>query len=435
MIAIRKPRGLRHLTELTRARLGAAERVELRLPAGWPDTTTVIHWHARSAAGALHTGVAQTAAELPEAARSGRVHVWTPPVETLLTRAQLPTRSRAKILQALPYALEEQLIEEPEKLSFAFVTQTDGTLAVAITARARLDAWLAGLAAAGIRPGSLCPATLAVPLHTDAWTVAFIDDELWVRTGELSGFAAPIDLAAPPSLLVSALREAAANDRAPTRLVAVNPPRGFNAAAWRTTLGIAVDAENVDLWDPRAGGLPSLTLLQGEYAPAGQTHQLARPLRPAAIMLAIWFVGLLTVDTIEWWRLRDTQQRQLAEMNEIFKASFPDAKTVVDPAAQMQRNMESLQARGGGPADMLPLLARVAPTLKQQQQAKLQGIKYADRSLTLDVVLPNYESLDRLRTQLQSASLDVEVLAANGRANEVEGRLRIQPAGRPAKRS
>lgn len=434
-----KRRGIRHLTDLTRARLGAAGRIELRLPRGWPETTTSVHWHARSAAGALHSGQADSIAELPDQARGARVHVWTPPSETVLTRAQLPTRSRAKIMQALPYALEEQLVEEPDKLHFAYTFEPDGSLAVAITSRARMTAWLETLQQAGIRPTSLCPAMLAIPLHADSWSVALVDQELWIRTGAASGFAAPATAEAPPALLASALREAESAGRKPARIVLSRPPRGFDVDGWSAALGVPVEMDNTDIWDPRMDSIPLLNLLQSEYAPSGQTNQLLRPLRPAAIMLAILLVGWLTVDTVEWVRLRSTHQSYTAEMNQIFRQSFPDAKTVLDPAAQMQRNIENLQSRGGGPADLLPLLTRVAPSLQKQQGVRLQSLKYSERSLTMDLIFTDTQSLDGLRDDLQAAKLQVEVLAANSHGNQVEGRFRIQAGGTrgkaPAERS
>ena len=84
-------------------------------------------------------------------AAADEVIVWTPAAESLLLRAQLPTRSAAKIAQALPFALEDQLIDPPEQLHFAFAREADGALAVAVTARERMEAWLAALQAAGSR--------------------------------------------------------------------------------------------------------------------------------------------------------------------------------------------------------------------------------------------------------------------------------------------
>jgi len=416
-------------------RLGGGGLIELRLPRGWPDTLASIHWHARSAAGALHAGSAASAADLPEHARRARVHVWTPPSETVLTRVQLPTRSRAKILQALPYALEDQLVDEPEKLHFAYAHEPDGTLAVAITARTRIAAWLEALNSAGVRPASMCPATLALPWAADAWAIAFAENEIWLRTGTYAGFACPASVDAPPPSLVSVLQEASTHGRAPLGLVVLRPPAGFDAAAWGTALGIPVTADDNDIWGSRVNPTAPFNLLQGDYAPAGQRSQLARPLRPAAIMLGLLLIGAIGVDVTEWLRLRSTHQRYTAEMRDIFMRSFPDDKTpLYDAAAQMRTHLETLQFRGGGPSDLLPLLTRIAATLQGQPQVKLQGLKYADRMVTLECIVPDYQALDAMRNRLQAANLDVEVLAANSRANEVEGRLRVQPAGAPKPR-
>ena len=419
---------------LARLQVPAAgvRRTMLRLPRGWPETDTSVYWYAPDRNAGEQAGRADNLSELPAFVRSAAVHVWTPAAETLLTRVNLPTRSRARILQALPYALEDQLLDEPDKLHFSYVREPDNTLAVAVTRRARLSLWLDVLHGAGLRPASLCPATLALPISSDTWSATFDRDELWVRNGAFSGFVALADFAAPPPLLATALREAMAENRSPQRLTLYRPPGAVDLDAWRDALDLPVAADGTDFWE--IASIPALNLMQAEFSQTGHLHQMARPLRPAAIMLAVWLVGMLTVDTIEWLRLRHTYQNTVGEMRDIFMRSFPDAKTVLDPAVQMQKNLEALQTRGGGPADMLPLLARVTPALKAQQpRVKLNGIKYGERSLTVDLALPDYQTLDAMKNNLQSANLDVEVLAANSRAGEVEGRLRIQPAGAKAK--
>lgn len=423
----RKARGLgERLTQAARA-----QPVWLRLPRGWPESAGPMQWQGYDADGAPRRGEALTAPDLPDFLRRARVQIWTPPSETVLTRATLPTRSRARILQALPYALEDQLLEDPEKLHFAYVPNPDGSLAVAVTARARLKAWLDTLAAAGIRPAGLSPGNLALPLAANAWSAAFVDDELWVRTGAASGFACQSELAAPPALLLAALREALAQSNAPQRLVLYGPPPAVDADLWAGHLGIPVQAAAGDFWV--AAEAPALNLLQGELTPSGHLRQVARPLMPAGVMLAIWLVGLVAVDLVEWARLRGLHDAYTAEMRQIFLKTFPETKTVLDPYAQMQRNLESLQFRGGGPSDLLPLLARVAPTLREQANAKLHGLKYAERALTVDLALPDYQALDALKNRLQSANLEVEVVAANSRGGEVEGRLRVQAPGARAK--
>ena len=418
--------------------LGAGQRSlagrypQLRLPRGWPELDAALYWYTRPGDTAARAGRAETSAHVPSDMRGSPVHVWTPPTETLLTHATIPTRSRARIMQALPFALEDQLLDEPEQLHFAYVREADNALAVAITQRARLDAWLDGLKTAGVRPASMCPANLALPLYPNAWSLAFVDDELWVRTGEFTGFVGLAAFDEPPPLLQTALKEAAAQTRFPQQLIVFRPPPALDTSVWSAALKLPVVDEPSDFWQEATP--PALNLLQTQFAAAGQVQQLTRPLRPAMWMLAILLVGTFVVDVAEWARLRFDHRANTSEMRDIFLKSFPEAKTVLDPFAQMQKNLDALQSRGSGPADLLPLLTRIAPALQAQQTVKLQGIKYAERSVTLDLLLPDFQAVDAMKNTLQGANLDVEVLAANGRgAGQVEGRLRVQPAGSKTK--
>lgn len=404
--------------------------VHLRLPRGWPETDPSVYWwgHTGTAAG-YDSGHAENLAQLPPSLRGAPVHVWTPPGETLLTRAKLPTRSRARVLQALPYALEDQLLDEPEALHFAYVREADGALAVAVTQRARLNIWLEILKGAGVRPASLSPGNLALPLYPRAWSAAFMGDELWVRSGEHAGFVTFAAADAPPPLLAAALKEAAAQGGTPQSLVVFAPPARFDAESWSNALQLPVMAETTDVWrNPKP---VALNLLQADFGHSAHLRQLVRPLRPALVMLALWLLATVVIDMVEWIRLRQAHGAYVAEMHDIYRQSFgADAQY---PYEQMQRSIETLQTRGGGPADLLPLLTRIAPTLQAQRaRVKLHSIKYAERSVTLELALPNYQSLDAMKNALQAANLDVEIQSANGRGDEVDGRLRVQPRGAKA---
>src|SRR6267143_6187059 len=125
------------------------DRLELWLPRNWPAEDSELRWRRVAPGGAVREGSQRG---LEGLAPAEDIIVWTPAAETLLLRARLPTRSSVKIAQALPYALEEQLIEPPESLHFAFAQETDGALAMAMTRRERMENWLAALATAGLAP-------------------------------------------------------------------------------------------------------------------------------------------------------------------------------------------------------------------------------------------------------------------------------------------
>lgn len=429
---------------LTRAKSAAApaarstgDRLDLVLPRGWPDSGSPVYWRWRRRGDKPQSGQAADLRQVPEAARGARAYVWTPAGDTILTSATLPTRSQRKIAQALPFALEDRLLGDPESLHFAHRTESDGSLSVAVTAHERLRQWIDALAQAGIKPATLCPATLLVPWALDCWSLAFGEGEVLVRTGSASGFVAPLSQATPPPLLGAALQEAALAQKSPEYLVAFNAPTGFPADAWSTQLQVPVRIEKASVWEKQEDPSAPLNLLQGQFEQKGRLGHSLRPYFPAAAMLLIWMFGNIGVDLNDWWKLRRQHQEYTREMTNLLMTSFPETKTVLDPAAQMQRSIDTLLARTGNrDRDLLPLLFKTATALRADPRVRLRGLRYADQSLTLEISWPAAGSPDTVKATLEAAGLHTEMLAMTPRAGEVDGRLRLQPAtAKPAARS
>ncbi|MFQ5754642.1 MAG: type II secretion system protein GspL [Acidiferrobacterales bacterium] len=422
------------------ARLGGPERLmghalDVFLPDSWPESGATVHWCGRRG-GSTASGQSSDLAELRTSWKAAHVTVWTPPGDTLLTHVSLPTRSWSKIQQALPYALEDQLLGDPEKLHFAYHRQRDGTLAVAVTARERLQVWLEALRDSGLVPSRLCPATLALPLDAGDWSLLFTDHRLWVRTGLFAGFVCPVALETAPPLLSTAVTEARSKHTAPARLTVFDPPAAFQADAWRASLGSEIETSQRSFWQTGASTPPPLNLLQGEFAPSGKLRDSLRPLRLGASVLTVWFLGAIGFSLWEWWQLNEQHRSNRQAMVQLFQKTFPEAKVVLDPARQMERNLQSLQHQSGdaGSGGLLALLAQAAPVLRAHPNVTLQTVKYADAKLTLDLRLPDFETLEVIKNTLsETRRVRVEVLAANSRASGVEGRLRVQAsaAGQP----
>jgi len=427
------------------------DRLDLVLPRGWPESANPVYWRWRSRGGKPQSGQVSDLRQLPENVRGARACVWTPAADTVLTTATLPTRSRRKIAQALPFALEDRLLGDPETLHFAYRIESDGSLSVAITGHERLRQWTDALAQAGIQPVTLCPATLLVPWALDCWSLAFGEDEVLVRTGGASGFVAPLSQTTPPTvneasftdggsaehagavfpppLLVAALQEAARAQKTPEYLVVFNAPAGFPAESWSAQLQVPVRVEQTSVWEKQEDPSAPLNLLQGQFEQKGQFGSSLRPYFPAAAMLLIWILGTIGIGLGDWWKLRQQHQEYTREMTSLLLTSFPETKTVLDPAAQMQRSIDSLLARTGNRAhDLLPLLAKTAAALRADPRVRLRGVRYADQSLTLELSWPAAGSPDAVKAALEAAGLRTEVLAVTPRAGEVDGRLRLQPA-------
>ncbi len=273
-----------------------SDRLELWLPRDWPNGDAELRWRRTAGSGAVRQGSQRG---LEGIASAEEIIVWIPAAEALLLSARLPTRSEAKIAQALPYALEEQVVEPPERLHFAFTREADGALAVAVASRERMDRWLSALAAAGLEPTRLAPVTLSLPLAERSWALAFFPGEIALRSGLYSGLGGPME-PRPPAWLHAALAEARSESRAPERILLFDAPQDLDIAAWSEALGLPLEAaRHGDAAVPAA----QLNLLQQRYAPRGRMSALWTAYAPAAALLAAWLVATLVFDGIEWARL------------------------------------------------------------------------------------------------------------------------------------
>lgn len=411
------------LTRVAALRRSGGDRLELWLPPDWPRADGELSWRRTLSGGGVRQGSQRGLGGL---APAEDIIVWTPAAESLLVRARLPTRSAAKIVQALPYALEEQLTEPPERLHFAFAHEQDGALAVAVTSRERMEAWLAALSVAGLSPTQLAPVSLSLPLAQGAWTLAFVGSEVALRCGPRAGFGSPAERR-PPAWLHALLAEARGESAAPERIVTIDAPPDLDFDAWREALGLPVEPLR------RAeAALPAsaLNLLQQRYAPRGRMSALWRGYVPAAALLAAWLASALVFDAVEWARLSSAARSAEAEMRSLLMKSFPEIRTVIDPAEQMRRGLEELSGRGGGaaPGDLLSLLAEAAPAIEGEPRVRVQRMEYADRALVIRAVATETDA-ESLARSLRAKSLEVELQRSGG-----EAQLRVRVATQVSQR-
>lgn len=116
--------------------------------------------------------------------------VIIPGQDVLLTTATLPQLSPYRRQQALPYALEEQLLDELDTLHFApGPFSPDQPLPVAVIKKTVLEHWLHILQQQHITPHILIPTTLALPIKNNQWGIGITHDIAHVRTGPYSGFS------------------------------------------------------------------------------------------------------------------------------------------------------------------------------------------------------------------------------------------------------
>lgn len=355
---------------------------------------------------------------LPSAAAE-EVTVLVPGEDVLLLRAPRVARQRRQLEQAVPFAIEEQLVAPVESLHVALDDNADSEdLGVAVIDKQRLEHHLAPLRAAGIEPDRLLPDAALLPWQQGSATVLIEGERALLRYGTSAAFAG--HARELPDWLSLIAGEASA----PARL------RWIGAAP---AVAPAIATEREDLGTPlrwfaeQASKVAAPNLLQGAFAPR-RGREGARKLWRWAAMLA--GAALLLGLTHMLWEQQQLQSRyaaQRAEMEQLLRAAMPGITRVVEPRAQLAAELSRRGSNNG--EGLLPLLARIAPVLSGTGQYTVDGLEYRGQQLELIVRGADVGTLDRLRETLAASGLKVELTSVNPGSGGVEGRLRIARGG------
>jgi len=392
-----------------------SDRLLLRLA---PDGG--LTWLRLSGAAAPGTSVAG-APPASVLAGAGEVVVLVPAEDVLLTRARLTARNRAQLLQALPYAVEDQLLSPVEDLHFAAAKDGGESIGVAVVAKNRLRGWLERLAEAGVQPDSVIAESLALPPST----VLVEEGRAIARLGDGSAFAcAPADLA--DWLVHAGVDES----------LSVYDFRAAPAAALAIP-GARYHARQRDPLAFLAGALPAqqagaINLLEGEFASLHRAERGARWWRFAA-MLAAAVLVLAVVDLgFEVLQLSRASARIDTLAGEAVRKAFPDVDAAqlarLSPEQLMRGRLDRL--RGGAESSgLLRVLTQIAPVLGSTTRIQTRGMEYRNGLFELSLRAPDVAALDSVRERFAAVpGLKVEVTAANPGADGVDGRIRIGSA-------
>lgn len=354
---------------------------------------------------------------------SRRVVVLVPSADVRLATVQVPARQAAKVLQAAPFVLEDQLAEDVDTLHFALgKRQTDGSWPLAIVSNSRLQAWLSVLAETDIHADAMVPDILALQAPDPAHINALIDGEqALVRTAHGTGFVCQFDdlplcmeLADPPkSKTINVVVPRGAAVDVSNLGWPVEPRHGFNSALESLLQQLKV-TDTIDL-------------LQGRYSPKRNRLRWFAPWRMAA-MLAVAAIGLaLLVHGIEAFRLQRAVAAQDAANVARYQQVFPNETRIVDLSAQLDQQLASLQTVGGGQfMNMLDVLSQAVASVPGLQ---LKTLQFRDGALFAGLTATNLELLDRLKawfSQARGAQFSVD--SANAGADGVQIRVRLSPA-------
>jgi general secretion pathway protein L len=361
-------------------------------------------------------------AELKNAAEGKQIIVITPAADVLQTEIQLPPKlSRQRLLKALPFAMEEQLLTDVADLHFAAGTYGhEGMVPVAIVNNSKMQTWSDALRAAGIYPAAIVSAVLAVPFVENCWNVFIFANTAILRTGLHTGLSC--DRQNLADLLVL---EAAAKTQKPQAIYIHNYTD--------TPAAVAADALNIIeknspaeqfLEDIAANwSAPAVNLAQGAYLVKRNASQYKKIWQLAGLLMAGWLATILIGNLVSLLILQHASGTLNKQISLIYQRNFPSAKSVVAPKERMTEKLNnSLQ---GNKNHLMALLAFLGESMQQRKNIHILRLEFRDNQLLLDITTDNFGDIDELAQALVQQGLVVKQQNVATAGKDVKGTLII----------
>ncbi len=353
--------------------------------------------------------------------------IFVPAVDILLTEVTLPKLSRQRLIEALPFALEEQLIDDVHELHFAIGPyQTNSHVPVAIVAQKKLTEWITLFKQYDITPRALYSAVFLLPFVENNWSVSLLQEAFTVRQSKYQGFCGEqINLS---NMLEFALESASEKpeciniDSTIENFPEINHTKFESITIHSTSLSEQSWLEKFPQWTTSTFGI---NLLQNKYQPKHKASETKKIWIGAACAFAAWILLAFLGELVSFFILNHETNRTETAINQIYKKNFPQATSVVSPRERMTNKLSSLEEQANKNY-FLVLLAKVGQPLMQSSQVHLKTMDFRDGQLTLEVTAAQFSDLDKLHLALTQQGLKVKQQNATVAGTQVKASIIIQ---------
>lgn len=368
-------------------------------------------------------------ADVPRLLGKGQTIVLVPSEQLCLYRAKVPPASAARLLKAIPYALEDQLAEDIATLHFALGPITKGAdIPVAVVKKSLMDDWIQHFQKAQLYVDALVPDVLGLPWQVGQWTVLLTETLAYVRTGPCDGFAVDRDVL--PTMLEVCLEEA--NDSKPDVIKIYCSQNEPLLAELNQLQHISIEPQPLAIaafifLAQHLNATPPLNLLQEEYRADRELTVIKKYWFIAGGIAALWLLLNLSFTLTEFFYWHHKNSTLTHQVSSIYYQNFPHATSIEDPKLRMQREIDRLENNIAG-GDFLSLLGMVGTTLRTipTQQLQMTGMAFVDGALSLQLQANNFATLQTLAQKLQAQGLIVSQDSAVSNRQGVQARVTVK---------
>jgi general secretion pathway protein L len=370
--------------------------------------------------------------------RTGKVVALAPATLILLAEPELPPGSGLKLARAVPFALEEQLTEDIDQLTFAIGRRrAGGGTPVAAVSRAVLEGWLSDLKAAGLEPLVMYPDISLMP-ENPGQTVLWLEKaRLAVRRPGALPFAvelSPVGEALVVAGVIPDPLDTTADLKVPeSAILYVTREDWAQSQNEFERLAEKFDSLKVQLlpdgplpWLARGlQGTDAVNLLQGDFARTTNLGARWSRWRTAALLAVAFLVLHVAAQALQIHHAKRETAALDGQIASVFSAAMP-AETMRDPRRQMQTRLDRIHKSGASPEYFLRALKVLSGALAVTPKTEIQALSYRDDSVDLKARAPSLAALSQLSQYISKQGMTAEIQSSTPVAGGVEAHIQLR---------
>lgn len=343
--------------------------------------------------------------------------VIVPTEHVLAVSCDVPGRSIGQIRRALPFVVEEFVATDIDGMHLAHAAIRRGhPTRVQLIARSFVEDWLTCLRELGLNPGYLVADAELLPTEAGTASVLLDHQTALIRTKDQAASVDRENLI----LAVSALEV--------ERLHFVHgTPTDLERGQLDPELEVQLPDEHYAAaltyfaasWRK---GAERLNLLQGPFTPVRPASASFGRWRAVASLAGIWvLVGFISMIAQGFWAGSRASALE-ASSEDLYRELFPAEQRIVNVRRQMQ---QKLGQSAGGSAGFTTFLGWLAQGV--DRTTGVLSLTYTDArdELAADLLLGNYDELEKLKQKLAQMDVRVEITSAEQQSGGVRARIRL----------
>jgi general secretion pathway protein L len=373
--------------------------------------------------------------------QAGNVHpkqvvVVLPEKNVIYTQVAVPSKSRKRIMQAIPFVIEDHLLQSTDTQHYALGDVIQRRCSIAIVDEKLLSFIYEQFRKIQWPLIRITSAAMILLWREKQWSFYFADDDILLRTSKQHGMTfSHNNLEFMFQLLLDKGSENNSG-QLPESISII----GKSSTRTQPLVALAqqyeIPVEFIDsqfiinaFTEPyfKTEG-DTINLLQGQFNP-GNLKSSSLPFKKtlaAAVVIAI--CSQIVLMTYQWTFYQDELKKLESELEQLYFQTFPDSKRLIDVRSQTRANINALQKNSNDSSEFLSLLGVVGSELRKLNGIEIRQMQYNDGILQLEILSRDFV-FNQIKEQFAAnSSLKVEERASSRIKNKVVSTLNFRIA-------